>query len=219
MARANRRIAAGVGLVAACLLVTAPCAAVAVADPGARHGSHQRDNTSSKRGAENANPRGSGSDYSDDKINGGANSTREGRPSTRVGSGRASGTSEERPSNDYSPNAGGQSNAPKVTVGDGRSPGIQSRDPGPRWGWRAPAPAAPPPPPPPILTVPLNPPAVRPAPPHPGVVEQLVVSPTAGTADPLWGVAGLLLIPAAGAVLGYRQARGAHSAAELSRRS
>jgi hypothetical protein len=198
-------------------MVTVPCAAIAVADPGSRHGSHRDNNT--KRGAENANPRGSGSDYSDDNINNDANSSNSSRPSSRVGSGRETGTSQERPSNDYSPDAGAQPMAPKVTFGDGRSPGIQTRDPGPRWDWSAPKPAPPPPPPPQVITVPLNPPAVSPAPPHPGVVEQLVVSPTAGIADPLWGVAGLLLIPAAGAILGYRQARSAHAAAELSRHS
>ncbi|WP_156752264.1 hypothetical protein [Mycobacterium sp. ACS1612] len=210
---------------AACLMVTAPCAAIAVGDPGSRQGSHRTNDGSSKRGAESANPRGSGSDYSDDNINNGANSGSGTRPSSRVGSGRETGTSQERPSNDFSPSAGGQTpstggqiKAPKVTFGDGRSPGIQTRDPGPRWGWSAPKPAPPPPPPPQIVTVPLTPPTAPPAPPHhPGVVEQLVVSPTAGIADPLWGVAGLLLIPVAGAVLGYRQARGAHAAAELSR--
>ena len=44
-----------------------------------------------------------------------------------------------------------------------------------------------------------------------------MVAPTAGVADPLWGVAGLLLIPAAGAILGYRQARAAQPRAELGR--
>jgi hypothetical protein len=35
--------------------------------------------------------------------------------------------------------------------------------------------------------------------------------------DPLWGLAGLLLIPAAGAMLGYRQARAAHAVESLRR--
>ncbi|HZN81318.1 MAG TPA: hypothetical protein VFC01_16755, partial [Mycobacterium sp.] len=73
------------------------------------------------------------------------------------------------------------------------------------------------PPPPQVITVPLKPPTVRPVRIQPGVVEQLVVAPTSGVGEPLWGVAGLLLIPAAGAILGYRQARGAHAAAELGR--
>jgi hypothetical protein len=67
-----------------------------------------------------------------------------------------------------------------------------------------------------VITVPLNAPAIKPIREQHGVVEQLVAEPTGGL-DPLWGVAGLLLIPAAGAILGYRQARAAHSAAELGR--
>ena len=210
MVQPSLRFAAGVGVVAACLLVAGPSAAVALADPSGGH-SGRADN--SKRGSDSGGSR-SGSDYSD-TINSGANSNNEGRPSSRVGSGRESGTSEERPSNDYSPDPPGQGRSPKVTFGDGRTPGIQDHDSGPRWGWNAPQPA-PPPPPPQVITVPLNPPTVAPVNTHPGVVEQLV-APTAGVADPLWGVAGLLLIPAAGAILGYRQARGAHAAAELGR--
>jgi hypothetical protein len=209
VAQTNLRIAAGVGVVAACLLVAGPSAAVAMADPGSRHGNHSDNN----RGSGGSR---SGSDYSDDNINNGANSVNDDRPTSRVGSGRESGTSDERPSSDFSPASPGQSRAPKVTFGDGRSPGIQDRDSGPRWGWRAPEPP-PPPPPPQVITVPLDSPPVSPAPPHPGMVQQLVVAPTAGIVDPLWGVAGLLLIPAAGAILGYRQARGAHAAADLRR--
>ncbi|HTI75174.1 MAG TPA: hypothetical protein VL634_09270 [Mycobacterium sp.] len=210
MAQPNLRLAAGVGVVAACLLVAGPSAAVALADPGRGHTGHSDNN---RRGSDSSSGSRSGSDYSDNNITAGTDSA-DGRPSSRVGSGRESGTSQERPSSDYSPGSP-ESKKPKVTFGDGRSPGIQDRDPGPRWGWRAPEPA-PPPPPPQVITVPLNPPTVSPAPPHPGVVQQLV-APTAGIADPLWGVAGLLLIPAAGAILGYRQARGAHAAAELGR--
>jgi hypothetical protein len=44
-----------------------------------------------------------------------------------------------------------------------------------------------------------------------------MVAPAAELADPLWGVAGLLLIPAAGAILGYRQARATQAAAKLGR--
>jgi hypothetical protein len=191
-------------------MVAGPSAAVALADPGSRHSGH----SDNKRGSDSGGSR-SGSDYSDDNINDGADSTSDGRPSSRVGSGRESGTSDERPSSDFSPDPPGQSRSPKVTFGDGRTPGVQDREPEPRWRWNAPEPA--PPPPPQVITVPLNPPTVSPVAEHPGVVQQLVVAPTAGIADPLWGVAGLLLIPAAGAVLGYRQARGAHAAAELGR--
>lgn len=210
MAPPSLRLAAGVGVVAACLLAGGPSAASAFADPGGRHSGHS-DNSS--RSSSSGGSR-SGSDYSDTISRGGDTST-DSRPSSRVGSGRESGTSDERPSSDFSPDPAGQSRAPKVTFGDGRTPGIQNRESGPRWGWNAPQPPAPPPPPQ-VITVPLNPPTVAPVETHPGVVQQLV-APTAGVADPLWGVAGLLLIPAAGAILGYRQARGAHAAAELGR--
>jgi hypothetical protein len=213
VAQTSLRLAAGVGVVAACLLVGGPSAAVAIASPGSGHDGRSGDGKGS-----DSSDRG-GSDYSDDNINGdiraGTSSETGGRPSTRVGSGRESGTSDERPSADYSPDSP-QSNKPKVTFGDGRTPGIQDRDPGPRWGWNSPEPA-PPPPPPDVITVPLNPPAISPVRVQPGVVQQLVVAPTSGVGDPLWGVAGLLLIPAAGAILGYRQARAAHAAAELGR--
>jgi len=200
------RFAAGVGVVAACLMAGGPGAAMAVAGPDRVH-SGNGDNSRSGSGGGSR-----GSDYSDTIRSGGST---ESRPSSRVGSGRESGTSDERASSDFSPGPAGQSRSPKVTFGDGRTPGVQDHDPGPRWGWNAPQPA-PPPPPPQVITVPLNPPTVAPVDIHPGVVQQLV-APTAGVADPLWGVAGLLLIPAAGAILGYRQARGAHAAAELGR--
>jgi hypothetical protein len=208
VAKPSLRLAAGVGVVAACLLAGGPTAAVAFADPGDGH-SGRSDNNS--RGGSSGGSR-SGSDYSDTIRSGGSTDS---RPSSRVGSGREPGTSDERPSSDFSPGPSGQTRSPKVTFGDGRTPGVQDHEPGPRWGWNAPAPP-PPPPPPQIITVPLNPPAVSLVATHPGVVQQLV-APTAGVADPLWGVAGLLLIPAAGAILGYRQARGAHAAAELGR--
>jgi hypothetical protein len=213
--QANLRLAAGVGVVAACLLVGGPSAAVAIADPGGGHSGRSGD---SKRwyGEGRGGSRG-GSDSSDDNNSGsrrGANSDSDGRPSIRVGSGRDSGTSDQRPSSDYSPDPP-QFKKPKVTFGDGRTPGIQDRDPEPRWRWSAPEPA--PPPPPQVITVPLNPPTVSPVREQPGVVQRLVVAPTSGVGDPLWGFAGLLLIPAAGAILGYRQARATHAAAELGR--
>ena len=51
----------------------------------------------------------------------------------------------------------------------------------------------------------------------PVVSQELGVRQAADLTDPLWGFAGLLLIPMAGAVLGYRQARAAQAAAELGR--
>jgi hypothetical protein len=212
VAQANLRFAAGVGVVAAGILFAGSNAAVAFAEPGGGHGHSGHGGGDSNRGPSPRN----GSDYSD-TINSGAASVNDSRPTSKVGSGREAGTADERPSNDYSPPSPGQVKSPKVTFGDGRSPGVQGHEPAPRWGWQPPQPA-PPPPPPEVITVPLNPPLAVPAPEHPGMVQQLAVAPAAGIADPLWGVAGLLLIPAAGAILGYRQARGAHAAADLGRR-
>jgi hypothetical protein len=210
VARKNLCLAAGVGVVAGCLLVGGPSVAVAIADPGGGH-SGRSDNG---KGSDNDN-RGS-SDWSDDNVSGrsGTSSTGQGRPSSRVGSGRESGTSDERPSADYSPDPP-QFKKPKVTFGDGRTPGVQAPDTEPRWRGGAPEPA--PPPPPEVTSVPLNPPTVNPVRETPRVVQQLVVTPASGLGDPLWGVAGLLLIPAAGAVLGCRQARASQAAAELGR--
>lgn len=195
---------------AACLLVGGPSAAMAIADPGGGHSGRSDNNRRDSGGSR------TGSDYSD-TINGGGTTgpNTDGRPSSRVGSGRESGTAEERPSSDFSPSPGGQTRSPKVTVGDGRTPGVQDHEPEPRWRWSAPEPA--PPPPPQVVVVPLNPPTITPVRDEPGVVQQLVVAPASGLGDPLWGVAGLLLIPAAGAILGYRQARAAHAVAELGR--
>jgi hypothetical protein len=107
---------------------------------------------------------------------------------------------------------------PRVTIGNGRTPGIQKRDSEPRWRTPAvePAPAAPAPPP--AAPLPAPPPTVvAPAPTAPVLTQQLSVAPPADWSDPLWGLAGLLLIPAAGAVLGYRQARAAHAVERLRR--
>jgi hypothetical protein len=214
VAQANLRLAAGIGAVATCLLVGGPSVAVAMADPGGGHSGHSgvgKGSDDSGRGSSRG-----GSDWSDDNINGDSrgdtNSENNARPSSKVGSGREAGTSVERPSSDYSPDPP-EFKTPKVTFGDGRTPGLQDHDPEPRW--RSPAPIPAPPPPPEVITDPLNPPAINPVHKQTGVVQHLVVAPTAGVADPLWAVAGLLLIPAAGAILGYRQARAAQSAAEL----
>lgn len=113
---------------------------------------------------------------------------------------------------------GARFDPPRVTIGNGRTPGIQKRDSEPRWRTPAvePAPAAPPPAP--AAPAPAPPPAVvAPAPTAPVLTQQLGVAQPADWSDPLWGLAGLLLIPAAGAVLGYRQARAAHAAERLRR--
>jgi hypothetical protein len=109
---------------------------------------------------------------------------------------------------------------PRVTFGNGRTPGAHSDDSPPHLQAPAPAAPAPAPPPPPPL------PTAAPVPPPSWVdrisaplapTKQLSVAPAADWSDPLWGVAGLLLIPAAGAALGYRQARATQMADRLRR--
>lgn len=113
---------------------------------------------------------------------------------------------------------------PQVNVGNGRAPVVVERGGAPKSGGVSapdPAPAAPAPVPRPAPPVQTSPPVssvlswtdllvVAPV-----VPPQLSVAPTADSIDPLWGVAGLLLIPAAGAAVGYRQARAAQAAERL----
>lgn len=101
--------------------------------------------------------------------------------------------------------------SPRVVIGNGRSPGLQARGHAP--GREAPvAEEAPPEPvaievnvPPPPL-----PPVERVAPRLP-IVEEMARAEVDPGADPLFGLAGLVLIPLVGAALGYRQARAAQA--------
>lgn len=110
---------------------------------------------------------------------------------------------------------------PQVTFGNGRAP--ESRGPQPETRWQAPALApaapvpAPPAAPPPLLPSPPGPAPLDRVTTPPAVVRQFVLAPGAGTTDPLWGIAGLVLIPVAGAALGYRQARAAQTAERIGR--
>ncbi|MGV0643143.1 hypothetical protein ABQE44_07010 [Mycolicibacterium sp. XJ2546] len=109
--------------------------------------------------------------------------------------------------------------APRVIVGNGREPGLQSTDPAPRWQGPAPGPAVAPPAP-----APVAPPPPPPEPPRwlhhfsapPAMPRHLPAAPTTDWKS-LWGLVGLLLIPAAGAALGYRQARAAQTADRIHR--
>jgi hypothetical protein len=214
VAQANIRVAAGIGIAAAFLLAGGPSAAVAIADPGGSHsGRSDNHGGSDSRG---------GSDWSDDNITsairGDQKSSTEHAPRTKVGSGRESGTSDERSGPDYSPDRPGSAfKPPKVTVGDGRTPGVQDGAPEPRWRGGGGEPAPPPPPPPATAVVDIAPPPTTNRTPKPPVIRQLMVAPAAELTDPIWGVAGLLLIPAAGAILGYRQARAAEAVTTLGR--
>jgi hypothetical protein len=112
--------------------------------------------------------------------------------------------------------------APRVVVGDGRTPGAHTRTPKPESvlsydSLDSPeaveAPAVPEaieidiPPPPPLPPVEKMWPAEL-------VVGEFATGTADTVTDPLAGVAGLILIPAVGAVLGYRQARAAQSLRE-----
>lgn len=125
---------------------------------------------------------------------GGSGSARAGVPSVRVG-------------------------PPPVTVGNGREPGIKKGTPEPQW--RAPALPEPvpvaPPPPPPAAPAPPPPAEVKMNPIQPVQTQRLDVAEVDDWQNPWWGLAGLLLIPCAGAALGYRQARAAHAAERLRR--
>jgi hypothetical protein len=105
---------------------------------------------------------------------------------------------------------------PAVTFGNGRTPGTRDNIllPPAQAPVQQPAAELPPPPPAPApsppswvdrIAAPLAP------------TKQLGVEPAADLSDPLWGIAGLLLIPAAGAVLGYRQARASQAVERLRR--
>jgi hypothetical protein len=229
VARSNPRLAAGVGVVSAFLLLGGPGLAVAIADPDGSGGSDGGNSSVRDWGESRRGPGGGADNRDGDSGSRGGNDSRApdsgNEPWTRVGSGRGD-VQELSPGDRSGPNdawGSDQSGAPspkfeppKVTVGNGRSPGVRDNDREPRWRIPAPEPAPPPPPPAPPAPAPspswvdrvYTPPTLR---------KQLGVTPASKVTDPLWGVAGLLLIPAAGAVLGYRQARAAQDADKLRR--
>lgn len=278
MARKNPRLAVGVGVLAAFLLVGGSGATVAIADPGDHGGRHNnseggeqgrngskgddKNHTGSKDDDLNDGGDNNGSRYDAADEGDAANSH---APLAKVGSGRddqawlapggarvsgstseieaaavepgatggttAGGASDdgatggttgqiERPSSDYSPTSRSGFVSPRVTFGNGRSPSGPDPDRESPTGGSAPEPALAPPPPPPPPAPPESPPSWVDAFSVPPIVtKQLVVSPAADVTDPLWGIAGLLLIPAAGAALGYRQARASQAVDRLLRRS
>jgi hypothetical protein len=234
VARLNPRLAAGVGVLSVFLLLGGPGAAAAIADDGdsgsQRGSSSDRDDRYERDGWDGDDRDGGGDDSNGGIRRGDDNAERDSNdgPRVRLGSGRGD-TQELMPGGSGSGGSGSSDRSgsdhpgtpktgferPRVTVGNGRSPGIQSDDPEPRWRAPAPdsAPAPPPPPPPPVVA----------PPPRPSFVNKLVSPPAtpqltgarSGLAPgSLFGLAGLVLIPAAGAYLGYRQAKGAHAAAE-----
>lgn len=238
MARSNPRLVVGVGVVSAFLLVSGPSVAAAIADPG-HSGRGDRDNSDRNWGDSRGGSSRGGDDRGDTnrKPGGDFRGDDDGPsfgdsdgPQSRVGSGRTeiqqlspgevssgedSGSS-NRSGSDHPGSPKADLDPPRVTVGNGRSPGVQDDGRRPRIGFTAPEPAPAPPPPPPPPPAPEPSWADRIYTP-PSMPKQLAVTPAADWAEPLWGIAGLLLIPAAGAVLGYRQAKAAKAIAELGR--
>jgi hypothetical protein len=232
--RSNPRLTAGVGLVAAFLLLGGPGLAAATADPGhgggsGRGGNSDQDWGNSRKGSDggadrrdtdNGNRR--GADAGNRRGNDSLRPDTDDAPQSRVGSGRSEiqevspgdrSDSSDRSGSDHPGAPSAKFDPPKVTVGNGRTPGAQDEEPEPRW--RVPAPDSAPPPPPPPPPAPAPPPSWVDRIYTPAMPKQLGVAPASNLTDPLWGIAGLLLIPAAGAVLGYRQARASQAAAEL----
>lgn len=268
MARFSQRLAAGVGLCAAFIMLGG-AATVAVADPGRSysdrgHGSDRGNGGGNARGGSARDNEARGSNDRSGRrgeVGGWKGSADPGvaeSPQSRVGSGRVgiaevtesgpsiapnsriasdSDVSSEARTSESIPNVSDAAEAPsgsgsgradvpstrfsppRVTVGNGRDPAIRRGEPEPRWQAPAiqPAPAAPPPPPP----APRAPEApsswVKLDPAPPVLTQQLGVAAATDWSNPLWGLAGLLLIPAAGAALGYRQARAAQAADRLRR--
>ena len=239
MARSNPRLVVGVGVISTFLLVGGPGMAAAIADPG-HSGRSDWDNSSDRDWGDS---RGGSKSGDGDRRGGGGDNRKSGDgfrgdddgpsfangngPQTRVGSGRTDiqgaapgdgSGSNDRSGSDHPGAQTGQFEPPRVTVGNGRSPGVQDDDGEPRFRVSAPepAPAPPPPPPPPPPPAPDPSGADRLSLPR-AVPKELSVAPAADWAEPLWGIAGLLLIPAAGAVLGYRQARAAQAVGGLRR--
>lgn len=109
--------------------------------------------------------------------------------------------------------------APQVGFGNGRTPVYGGDAPRSPWQPSAPAPVAGSPalPPPPVSPPPSAPSLGDRVATSSAIARQFVGVPAAEPGGPLWGIAGLLLIPAAGAALGYRQARAAQAAERMRR--
>jgi hypothetical protein len=282
----NLRLAAGVGVVAAVVMVGGPTAAVAIADPGGSHSNHSdhRDRGDVRGGWKHGGDDRGGGGYGDNR-DGGDRGDRDGGDASGGGYGdnsrgdrnpwgdgnRWGGDDDQKPtsgsdSNQRSTSSSSRSNGstsslapqtstgspkastddstpapqtpadgpgsdtvsgadvagpptaeivqPRVVVGNGRSPGIQppSSEP-PRWSYVIPEIAPAPPPPPPIEVPPAPSDRVHPQ----RLIPQLGIVSSLDWTDPLWGLAGLIAIPTAGAVLGYRQAKAARAAEVLTR--
>lgn len=218
MAQSKFGAAAGAGVVAAVLLLGGAAVPVAGADPG-----HSRDGSDSQRGGDS---RGGGPDRTPGKDRSDVT-----HPRTSAGTGSTGGaTTAPRTSISAQTSDGGGGSAaadtppvvtaPTATVGNGRTPGDLTE---PDAGPSLPAPRGPADTVEPVAP----PPAVSPALPAPAQLgearpwQRTVASLWATAAAPsrpggvLFGLAGLLLAPLAGAWLGYRQARASKAAAQV----
>jgi hypothetical protein len=110
----------------------------------------------------------------------------------------------------------GSGRTPRVRIGNGRPPVVRHRDFDPPSQLPVtPAEVAPPAPERVVIDLPQPPQIDRGQPPR--LMPKLGAVQTSSPSDPLFGLAGLLLIPAVGAALGYRQARAAQDAARSGR--
>jgi hypothetical protein len=246
VAQSTVRFAAGAGVVAASLLILGPNPAPAVADkhgPGSQFDDDSRKNVSSGKGGnviggfdiagQDAKP-----DLDPPLMNlgtGGGDLQDVAVVNTLAPQGQAamrSAAVAEAPAGDNvtaaAPQSGGgysgrpptSFQAPRVTIGNGRTPGTNVPHPSPASDATLlrdtlALPEAVPPMP---AAIEINiPPLPPPLPPVERiraadlVPAQFGTSTTDTVTDPLAGLAGLILIPAIGAVLGYRQARAAQS--------
>jgi hypothetical protein len=233
VARPSSRFAVCAGVAVAVLLIGAPGAAVAVADPGGsgahsnhadggnqserggntgRHQSERGGNSAGGRAADqtpnlgNTGPRATAGTARSDTVSGNTSSDQVAEPSAPQGSTTVDGSA-ATPEAPPAP--------PVVRFGDGRSPRYeQPVDPPGRSGAPAVAPVQAP-----SSAVVATPPGRSWIDRHlsPSALLQLDGGPSGPLTDPLLGLAGLVLLPAAAAVLGYRQAKAAQAARALGR--
>ena len=226
MAHSAIRIAAGAGVVAASLLIVGPNPADAAADED-RSGSYSENDQAPKPDLDPPQMElgTGGSDLEDDAL--AESFAPEGQVALR------SAAVVEQPAGDnvlaaalprsgsgYSGQPVTAFRSPRVVVGNGRIPGTHVPRPGsaPDAVLVADAPVSPAAVPAAPTAIEINiPPLPRPLPPVERIRPAVAVVGEFGTGtvdtvtDPLAGLAGLILIPAVGAVLGYRQARAAQS--------
>jgi hypothetical protein len=244
VARSNIRLVAGIGVVAASLLTFGPVIAPAVADDGGSGSrSSQDDEGIWDRGGKDDLvdlPKLPGIDLGQPGLDRNPTLADDG-PAVRVGAGRtdqqglmasenltiAERSAVEQPGliAESGPSARSGSDLgrapavsarpPRVKIGNGRPPVVRHRDFDPPRQMPVTPEVAPPAPERVVIDLPQPPRIDRGQPPR--LVPRLGAAESSSPSDPLFGLAGLLLIPAVGAALGYRQARAAQDAARSSR--